>query len=62
MKRPILRPLGLGFMAAIAGGTLAAVAADMLHLSSIIAGSAAGVALAVIVVALDHRHHQRPPR
>jgi hypothetical protein len=48
-------------MAAIAGGTFAAVAAGMLHLSPIIAGSVAGVALAVIVVTLDYRHRSRPP-
>jgi hypothetical protein len=53
MASPLIRSVGTGLLAGVAG---AGVAAGLLHLSTVIASTVAGVLLAVVVGFLTYRY------
>jgi len=61
MVHPLIRSVATALLAGFSGAVFAAVAADLLHLSPVIAGVAAGFVLAVVVSVITYRYRPRPP-
>ena len=56
MVTPLIRSVGTGLLAGVAGAAFAGVAAELLHLSTLIASTVAGVLRAVVVGFLTYRY------